>query len=76
MSWINFIFVEKIKMKAHVYLVTSELETPWHLKLRRFFRLAKKKETYSLTLFNGDFLPGDILFAVVGIPCIVIDKLN
>lgn len=63
-------------MKAHVYLVTHELETPWHLKLRRFFRLAKKKETYSLTLFNGDFVPGDILFVGGDATSVVIDKLN
>lgn len=63
-------------MKAHVYLVSNELETPWHLKLRRFFKLAKKKETYPLTLFNGDFVPGDILFLGGDAHCIVIDKLN
>ena len=63
-------------MKAHVYLVSLELETPWHLKLRRFFRLAKKRKTFPLTLFSGDFLPGDLLFVDGDTHWIILDKLN
>jgi predicted P-loop ATPase/GTPase len=45
-----------------VYTVTSELKTPWHLKLRRFFRLAKPREVFNLKIQTNVFLPGELLF--------------
>ncbi len=43
------------------YKVTTELKTPWWLKLLRFFRIKNKREEFELQ-FDADWLRvGDIL---------------
>lgn len=44
------------------YLVTTELETPFLLKVRRFFRLEKPKKEFFLDSWYTRY-PGDICFS-------------
>ena len=43
------------------YKVTTELNTPWWLKLLRFFRLKKKREEFELSFKKDWYRTGDIL---------------
>ncbi len=45
------------------YKVTSELKTPWWLKLLRFFRIKSKREEFYLYLDYKPFKKGEILRA-------------
>lgn len=43
------------------YIVTTEIRTPWWLKLLRYFRIKKKRKDFYLTLNDNFFKSGDIL---------------
>lgn len=43
------------------YTVTTELTTPWWLKLLRYFRLKKKREKFYLTFVSTPYEKDDIL---------------
>jgi hypothetical protein len=43
------------------YLVTTELKTPWWLKLLRFFRIKNKREEFKIALDYSYYKKGDIL---------------
>jgi len=44
-----------------VYKVTTELKTPWWLRLLRFFRVKDKRKDFELTFEKPWFKEGDIL---------------
>lgn len=43
------------------YKVTTELKTPWWLKLLRFFRIKKKREEFEISFKKDWFRIGDII---------------
>ena len=43
------------------YTVTTELTTPWWLKLLRYFRLKNKREEFYLTFASTPYEKDDIL---------------
>jgi hypothetical protein len=43
------------------YKVTTELKTPWWLKLLRWFRLKPKRDEFDLLLGYDGFNKGDVL---------------
>ena len=45
------------------YLVTTELKTPWWLKLLRYFRLKKNRESFEIVLNWGKYNINDIIVA-------------
>jgi hypothetical protein len=44
------------------YLVTTELETSFLLKVKRFFRLARPRKEYFKDLVHSDWYPDDLLY--------------
>ena len=48
------------------YLVTTELETPFLLKVRRFFRLAKPRAEFFLEFSSYYYKLGDLLYVGMG----------
>lgn len=45
------------------YTVTSELKTPWWLKLLRFFRIKNKREEFTILLKYDGYNINDIILA-------------
>jgi hypothetical protein len=45
------------------YLVTTELKTPWWLKLLRYFRLKKNRESFEIVLNWDKYSINDIIVA-------------
>ena len=45
------------------YLVTTELTTPWWLKLLRYFRLKKNRESFEIILNWDKYSINDIIVA-------------
>ena len=45
------------------YLVTTELKTPWWLKLLRYFRLKKNRESFEIVLNWDNYSINDIILA-------------
>jgi hypothetical protein len=43
------------------YLVTTELKTPWWLKLLRFFRIKDKRQEFEIIFKKDWFRIGDII---------------
>jgi len=43
------------------YKVTTELKTPWWLKLLRFFHIKKKREWFEIAFHGGSFSSMDLL---------------
>lgn len=56
------------------YTVTTELITPWWLKLLRFFRIKKKREEFELTFANPWFDVGAIILTGSG-KILIVEKL-
>ena len=45
------------------YIVTTELRTPWWLKLLRFFRIKNKREEFTILLKYDGYNINDIILA-------------
>jgi len=43
------------------YLVTTELKTPWWLKVLRFFRIKNKREEFEISFDKDWFRVNDVL---------------
>ena len=43
------------------YLVTTELKTPWWLKLLRFFRIKSKRQEFYITFVTTPYEPNEII---------------
>jgi hypothetical protein len=48
-------------LKMVTYTVTTELSTPWWLKLLRFFRIKSKRTDFELCVSKGAFNKNDII---------------
>ena len=58
------------------YRVTTELKTPWWLKLLRFFRIKDKRTEFYITFDRTFYEAGDIVEPKTGIKLKIIKQIS
>ena len=54
-------FLKRVLKNTVTYKVTTELKTPWWLKLLRFFRIKDKRQEFEIVFKKDWFRIGDVI---------------